>query len=267
MSGEKLKTNKNNTVKVGALVILSLVSGIWVGANYLNKSVAEFNKLENKNSVLNSRIEKIKKTNSEELHNIQVKYDKSVEQVNSLKDKVERISKRGGSSFITVNKEMLAKDLDRYKFLSTRNKKIIIDTVIQEASKYGINPIILYSLLHIETSMEFWKQHALTSITLDNGKTIKVRAVGLGGVIWEWQKEHLIKAKIAFSRSDLFDPKINIQATALVMDIMSKRSQLKGTKSKDESMLRRYFGGNYKSYSDKIDKKVMSIVRPNLYRY
>ena len=70
-----------------------------------------------------------------------------------------------------------------------------------------------------------------------------------------------------FEWSILFDPIINIKSAAFIMNEMYKREMLKGTKSKDESMLRRYFGGNFKKYSDDIDKKVMSIVKPNLYRY
>ena len=114
--------------------------------------------------------------------------------------------------------------------------------------------------------MRFEIQHSLTTIVI-NKKKLKIRAVGLGGVVWEWWGDKLKEAGIAEVRSDLFLPDVNIRAAAFVLNEMSKRELLKGTKSKDESMLRRYFGGNYKAYSDKIDKKVMSIVRPNLYRY
>jgi len=169
-------------------------------------------------------------------------------------------------SFVIINKSLLVNNLRQYKKLSPDIQSIIIDNVIAEATKYNINPIILYSLLDVESSMRFHIQHQKTSIKI-KGKQVVIRAVGLGGVVWEWWDEELQKANIAKTRTDLFLPGNNIKAVAFILNEMYKKPLLNGCKSKDESMLRRYFGGNFKSYSDKINLKVMSIVKPNLYRY
>ena len=40
----------------------------------------------------------------------------------------------------------------------------------------------------------------------------------------------------------------------------------KSARTRDESALLRYFGGNYISYVQKIDAKIATFVRPSLYR-
>jgi len=234
--------------------------GVGLGAKYLNKSQEDFNHIKQELKITQDKLAITKSQLT--------KLKSEFESVVSLKDKqiLEMKSWKDRKSFVMVNRNLLEENLKTYKKLTAKNRKIILDTVISEATKYNINPIILYSLLHVESSMRFWIQHTPIKITI-NKRPRTVMAVGLGGVVWEWWGKQLINAKIAEVRSDLFDPEINIKATAFILNEFSKRKMLKGTKSKDESMLRRYFGGNFKSYSDKIDKKMMMIIRPNIYRY
>ena len=241
--------SRNIIIVISGLVIIAGIIGLVSGATYLNKSRSDFNKLiiNNDNiSILNKNLET----------EIVIK-DKRIDEMKSWKEQ---------KSFVMINRNLLEINLKAYSKLSSVNQKIIIDTVLSESAKFNINPIILYSLLHVESSMRFWVEHNSIKVKI-NEKMISVRAVGLGGVVWEWWGDKLKKAKIAEVRSDLFNPEVNIKAAAFILNEYSKMKMLKGTKSKDESMLRRYFGGNFKSYSERIDKKVMSIVRPNLYRY
>jgi hypothetical protein len=255
---EDIKKCFSKKVIISSLVAGSLVlsTGAYLGAKYLNKSQNDFN--------LVSKALKLKNEKINELTILNTSYSESVKNLNS---KIEDMTSwKDNKSFVVVNKNLLETNLKLYTKLSPIIQKLMIDTIIHEAKKYNINPIILYSLLHVESTMRFQIQHSLTTITI-KGKKLKIRAVGLGGVVWEWWGDKLRKEKIAYTRSDLFLPDVNIKAVAFVLNEMYKKPLLKGTKSKDESMLRRYFGGNYKSYSDKIDLKVMSIVKPNLYRY
>lgn len=238
------------------LVVAVGVAGITMGGKYLNKSQKQYNLLsDNKNNVVKELNVQIEENNK--LKTIISTRDNRIAEMKSWKDQ---------KSFVMVNRALLEQNLKWYPKLSSTNRKIILDTIISESTKYNINPIILYSLLHVESSMRFWIQHTPVKVTINKRKRT-VQAVGLGGVVWEWWHKQLKEANIAEVRSDLFNPETNIKAAAFILNEFSKRGKLKGTKSKDESMLRRYFGGNFKSYSDKIDKKVMSIVRPNLYRY
>ena len=169
-------------------------------------------------------------------------------------------------SFIELYKEDLQKDLDcNYPNVSTRNKKLILETIMEEADKYDINPLILYSICYAESSFRPYIEHPQTIIEKD-GKKISVRAVGLMGVVWEWWSVQLVENKIAEVHSDLFDPVINIKAGAFVYNELYKKELHKVAKSRDESALLWYFGGPYLDYLHKIDTKISTFVRPKLYR-
>lgn len=172
--------------------------------------------------------------------------------------KEKNIELKMSSSYVRININNMIEDLKNYG-LSPKIEEEIIKAIIETSKKYNINPLILYSISHVESSFRFWIEHDRVKQTI-NDKTIYVRAVGLNGIIWEWWEKELKENNIATSRSDLFYPKINIEAAGLIYSILRNREQLKGTNSKEESALRRYFGGNFKSYSDKINEKMIKMI-------
>lgn len=110
-------------------------------------------------------------------------------------------------SLVYVGKEDLLNDLiTHYPDVSTKTKIAILETILSEAEKYNMNPLILYSLCYVESSFRHWLEHDLTTIT-KNGKQQKIRAVGLTGVVWEWWGDKLKDAGIAETRGDLLDRK------------------------------------------------------------
>jgi len=171
-----------------------------------------------------------------------------------------------GTSFVQfADKELMKDIIITYKGISNRVKKEIIETVLGESRKYKINPLILYSLIHTESSMRPWIEHKQTTVTV-NKKKIKVKAVGLGGVVWEWWGDKLRAAEIAEVRSDLFDPTINVRSTAFIYNELFKLKKHPKAKSQDESAMIRYFGGGYKWYFERIDKKIAELIKNRLYR-
>jgi len=173
---------------------------------------------------------------------------------------------QSNSSLVYVSKLDLLEDLQKnYPEVSMKVKLQILETVISESEKYNMNPLILYSMIYVESSFRHWLEHDPTTIN-KNGKQIKIRAVGLTGVVWEWWGEKLIAAGIIETRGDLFDPVANIKAGAFVYNEMYHQEMHKSAKYKDESALLRYFGGDYISYLNKIDAKIATFVRPNLFR-
>lgn len=173
---------------------------------------------------------------------------------------------RNNLSFVSITREDFMKDLQaNYPEVSTRAKKQILQTIMDESANYDINPLILYSVLYVESSFHPWIEHTPVNITI-NKKSTRVRAVGLGGVVWEWWGSKLKAAGIAETRGDLFDLETNIKATAFVYNEMYKMKIHKSAKNKDESALLRYFGGDYPVYLQRIDSKISKFVRPNLYR-
>jgi hypothetical protein len=255
---ENIKKCFSKKVIIGSVLAATIVlgGGAAIGSKYLNKSQSEFKTLKKELSK--------RETNLANVFNEKEKLEK---EIISLNTKIKDLSSwKDKKSFILINRSLLETNLKLYTKLSPKIQKIIIDNVIETANKYNINPLIVYSLLHVESTMRFQIEHSKVLINI-KGKKKYIRAVGLGGIVWEWWGDALKKEGIAQTRSDLFLPDVNIKAVGFVLNEMYKKPMLKGCKSKDESMLRRFFGGNFKNYSDKIDLKVMSIVKPNLYRY
>lgn len=188
-----------------------------------------------------------------------------------LKSKLEKTKEqleeaRNNLSFVSITKDDFMKDLKHnYPETSLRTKKKILNAIMDESSNYDINPLILYSVFFVESSFRPWIEHTPTNIII-NKKTTKIRAVGLGGVVWEWWGDKLKSAGIAETRGDLFDPETNVRATAFIYNEMYKMPIHKSAKNKDESALLRYFGGDYPIYLQRIDAKISKFVRPNLYR-
>lgn len=173
-------------------------------------------------------------------------------------------------SFVTVNATTLLLDMSvRFPKISEKTAKIIVSSVISASKTYGVNPLILYSIGIVESGHRHTIEHKLVSITKKDKdgikKKLKIRAVGWGGIVWEWHHRMLKEEGIAKTRKDLFSAKNNINAVAVIYSTYYNMELKKGTDTRDESAQRRYFGGNYKTYSDKIKAQVAIIVTNALY--
>jgi len=246
----KLKYSTENILKISFLGIISiLVVYIIYVQNSFNIDISE----------KQNNIQKI----TEELQKTKKSLEIITKSKNDLTSEIQEIKKK---SLIQFTKADIMKDIIiHYNGISNRVKKVIIETILEESIKYDINPLILYSLIHTESSMRYWIEHKPTFVVIDK-KKIKIKAVGLGGVVYEWWGEKLKKAKILSVRSDLFDPAINIRATAFVYNELFKMKKHPKATTQDESAMIRYFGGGYKSYFKKIDDKIASLIGNKMYR-
>lgn len=225
------------------LMILAIIAFIiWVVYNLENK----VNSAEDENQ----KLVKFITTKDVEIQKLQ-KENQKLKALNSEDDGV----------LFTVTKLDIMEDMVQYTQLSDKQKKIIIETIFEESKKYDINPLVLYSLIHAESSFRFWIEHSQVTIA---GK--KMRAVGLGGVMWYWHGEKLTKADIASNRSELFDPVTNIRATAFIFDDYMKQPMHKDATNLHHSAMLRYFGGSYKSYIQSIEKKMMIVLGRKIYQ-
>jgi hypothetical protein len=247
---ENLKFKNTKLVLYSIATFMFLVIICWASFYYLNHKHNELF-LTNQETIKKSEELRIK---SEELR---IKSEELIKDYNELQNSL---------SLVYVSKTDLLNDLmHNYPDVSTKTKITILETIISESEKYNMNPLILYSLIYTESSFRHWLEHEPININ-KNGKPIKIRAVGLGGVVWEWWSDKLKDAGIAEIRGDLFDPVTNIKASAYVYNQMYHMEMHKSAKNKDESALLRYFGGDYISYVQKIDAKIATFVRPSLYR-
>lgn len=186
-------------------------------------------------------------------------------------DQTNILNKFKENSFIIINKQTLSNDMKtRFPQFSNKIATIIVDTVMEESGKYDINPIVLYALGIVESSHRYWIEHNKVTISVygDDGKkhSVTTHAVGWGGVMWEYHSKMLKEKGIAEQRSDLFYPDVNIRATAAIYNKYMNMPLKKGTKHKDVSAQRRYFGGNFKSYSNKIKRQIVEIMVAELYK-
>lgn len=213
------------------------------------------------------------------IHDLQTELAATVEERNSFKsivDKAEESKKLynqlTGSSFVHIDGITLLNDIEkRFPNISTKAANTIIETIISESKKYDMNPLILYAMGVIESGHRFWIEHDQVYVIVpkENGKGTKrilIRAVGWGGIVWEIHYKMLKAEGIAQTRTDLFYPEANIRAAAKIYNVYFEMDKLPGTKNQDESAQRRYFGGNFKHYSDKINAQVLTLVNAEIYR-
>ena len=169
-------------------------------------------------------------------------------------------------SYIKITKQDLEIDIaSNYKDISNRTKREILDTIESTSKEYGINPLILYALLHTESSMRPHIQHSECIIDV-KGKKVKTRALGIAAIIPELWEEKLTAANIISTKSDLLDPILAIRAAGYILDHNYKLPMHKNATSKDGSALLHYFGAANNSYFEKINSKVTSITLKGLYR-
>ena len=148
-----------------------------------------------------------------------------------------------------------------YKHLSNAQRDIILTSIAKASDKYNISPIVIYGLIGVESSFRPWITHRQVTI---KGK--KDNGIGLGGIISIWWLDKLRQAGIVETKSDLYNAANNIQAIGYILAEYKKMPLVKGTSDPITSALRRYFGGNYKNYSEKIKRQVGTIIFAKIYK-
>ena len=151
-------------------------------------------------------------------------------------------------------------DLKSYSHLSSKHSDLVITTIAQVSDKYQINPLILYSLIHAESSFRWWLIHDIPK-TKD-----KDPAIGLGGIRYSIWGEQLKEAGVLEVKADLFDIVPNINAIGFIYDHYRKQALHPKATHPDMSALLRYFGGGYLSYFQRIDDKVTSLIKAKIYK-
>lgn len=169
-------------------------------------------------------------------------------------------------TYINITKQDLEKDIfSNYSDVPKRTKQEILNTIESTSKEFGINPLILYALLHTESSMRPYAKHVECTVSV-NGKKTKVQALGIAAIIPELWEEKLISANIIETRSDLLDPILAIRACGYILSHNYKLPMHKNATSRDGSALLHYFGADNNSYFEKINAKVASIALKGLYR-
>ena len=145
--------------------------------------------------------------------------------------------------------------------LSSKQRKVILDAIMKASELYKVSPLILFAIPKVESSYRPWITHRQVII---KGK--KDNAIGLTAILYSWWGKKLKKAGIIETKSDLYDPQMNILACGFVFNELRKMPLKKGTTDPNVSAMRRYFGKNFKSYSDKIEAEIGAVVFKKVYQ-
>lgn len=132
-----------------------------------------------------------------------------------------------------------------------RNKDEVIGSILTESKRYGISPLLLFTIIFNESSFKRKTQHKEV-ITKVNKRYRKVKALGLGGIIFEFWEKELLKYKIIKRRTDLLKTKNNIEAIAFILASFKNKGY-----NLNES-LKRYYGSL--RYKRIISKKLNFLV-------
>ena len=103
--------------------------------------------------------------------------------IETYKSKIEKLEKR---SFNTRISKAILNDMSKIDYISENEKLKIFNSIIKNSEIYNINPIVLYSVLYTESSLKPYMEHKETYIP---SLKKRIKAVGLGGVVWEFWKD------------------------------------------------------------------------------
>ncbi len=163
---------------------------------------------------------------------------------------------------LNITYKTLAKDLaTNYNFLS-KNQQIQILNAIKKANKiYGINPLVIYSLISIESSFRFYTQSPKRLVINSDGKKQYDKAIGLCSIIYSIWGKQLKKVKILSTKTELYDIESNILAGSYILRVLKDRNKGNIIKA-----LEAYFGkSNYaKIYQKKIRAKIGYLVEKEI---
>ena len=150
----------------------------------------------------------------------------------------------------------LQKDLQiNYSFLSQNQQQEILNAVIESSNKFKINPLIVYSLISVESSFRWWITSPVRTVVGSDKKKHRVSAIGLMSVIWTIHGKALVENNIIQKESELREIKGNVRAGSFILADMIKR--YKGL----NKGLQHYFGISpyAKVYLRKIKNKFGSL--------
>lgn len=180
---------------------------------------------------------------------------------------VEKIVEPKGTILSLTIEDMYNNLSKNYPHISEANRHLLIDSIIKTSNKYSISPLVLYSLIAVESSFRWWITHPTVKVQdSKTKKTISTRAIGLGGVVFEIWGQELKSQKIIETKADLYSISHNIKAIAYIYSKLKAMPLHPKAKNQIESGLIRYFGGGYRSYFDKIDKEVVKLLKEKVYK-
>lgn len=242
-SNRKLKISFYD-VFLNTFLSVEFIFGVVIGLSI----VVFFNIHEEKNKERISSLENVIKFNQEQFLEYDKRMEEQVKIIKSLKNDLD--NKESIDDYFS---KTMKNSINNFENISDTQKKKIIDNIFKYSEKYNINPVLVYAIIETESSFRPYLEHKRTYIP-----SLKkhIHAVGLGGIVWEFWKNDLIKNKIAYSRQDLFEIENNIEAICYILDVYRNYEKLPQAKNITESMLMRFYGSAFAKYENNVYNKI-----------
>jgi len=142
--------------------------------------------------------------------------------------------------------------------LSRRQQEEYLVYLDSAAARYRLPMILVHTIAYVESAYDPSAIHPVISV---KGK--KTRAIGLMGMVWEYNGAALIKQGIASSKLELTEPRINLMAGAYIIhadieEIFAKNPTLREDMFFDE-LIKKYYGAYDENYKSRILTKIKDI--------
>ena len=164
---------------------------------------------------------------------------------------------------LNITYDTLRNDLkNHYGFLTDNQINTILKAIKQASVKYKINPLLIYSLISVESSFRFWIESPRRLVIGSDARKHYDNARGLMSIMPSiWLKE-LRANKVIKKTSQLYQISPNIMSGTYILSTLIKRYKGNAIKA-----LESYFGkSNYaKIYQHKIRSKIGSLLEKQIF--
>lgn len=153
-----------------------------------------------------------------------------------------------------INLNLIKDDLKTYDIFSDSTVEDIYKAMSKASKKWDIPLGLMHGIFRTESEYRFWIDHPEVTVKIFE-KPTNVRAVGIGGVIWEFWSDSLAKHNIAYRRTDLYIPERNIEASAAILRWIINQKLKKPTTNRYNlinEIITGYYGAYDKDYHEKM---------------
>jgi len=142
--------------------------------------------------------------------------------------------------------------------LSARQQDEYLEYLEVAANRYNLPMILVHTVAYVESGYDPSAIHPQITV---KGKS--TRAVGLMGIVWEYNSVTLIRDSIATTRLELTEPKINLMAGASILhtdieEVLAKTPKVKEDRFFDE-LIKKYYGAYDETYKNRMLTKMKDI--------
>lgn len=148
---------------------------------------------------------------------------------------------------IKIDTAIVREDLITYGTFSKKYIDKIIERFLYVEDKYKIPIGLMHAIIRIESDYRWWLEHDIIFVNKQ-----QARAVGLGGIVWEYWKKDLIRENIIEKRSDLFFVENNIEAIAFILRKFVNEEKSISEDSIIDRLITKYYGAFSQEYKNKL---------------